>query len=59
MTDLDAAHDMLERAEKRWEDLRNRYSRNATPSWVSTDLCLISEDIKFYKKQIERLSRET
>lgn len=55
---LDEAKKMYQMYDKQYDDIEKRYGTGVRPSWVSTDLAILGEKIRYYKQEMERLSNE-
>ena len=55
---LEEAKNLYSMYDKQYDDLVNKYGLGVRPSWVSSDLDRLGANIRYYKKEIERLSNE-
>ena len=52
---LEEAKSMYKMYKQRYDDLIKRYGTGVRPSWVSTDLAIEGERMRYYAKIVEEL----
>jgi hypothetical protein len=52
---LEEAKSMYQMYKQRYDDLIKRYGTGVRPSWVSTDLAIEGERMRYYAKLVEEL----
>jgi len=52
---LEEAKSMYQMYKQRYDDLIKRYGTGVRPSWVSTDLAIEGERMRYYAKIVEEL----
>ena len=49
--------DMLARKQREYDSIVERYGTGVRPSWVSTDLAILHEEIKYLQNELDKGSR--
>ena len=52
---LEEAKSMYQMYKQRYDDLIKRYGTGVRPSWVSTDLAIEGERMRYYAKIVEEI----
>lgn len=55
---LEEAKSMYQMYNKQYDDIEKRYGTGVRPSWVSTDLAILGEKIRYCKNVIEKLEQD-